>query len=157
MRKNKIIVYSGLLIFLQVAGCGPSHNSIVEIDGAYSVTCSVIAIKDTPGPTPNTSLLIDADGSFRAVEWPTWSLVPLTGKEPRHLENVSGTWSKISEARIEMQFPRSESIPHGAVLLVRIQNGNPISIKIPLNAGNEDDFMILQKVESLRQLPQETQ
>jgi hypothetical protein len=45
-----------------------------------------------------------------------------------------------------MQFNASDFFPSGAVLLVSVRKGNPPSIKVPLNPGNEDDFMIMKNI-----------
>lgn len=142
MKRIIFCILVGLTSFLAIAGCKPQSTPL-DIHGEFRVEKTVLAISKVPGPTSNTFLTFERDGTFSGKDWPAWSLVPLTGSGTKNLPSVSGTWKSLHAGTIEMQFTPAEILPSGAVLLVSIRKGDPLSIKVPLNPGNEDDFMIM--------------
>lgn len=145
MKRLALCILVGLTGFLGIAGCKP-HSMPLDIHGEFRVEKTVLAIAKVPGPTENTFLTFERDGTFSGRDWPAWSLVPLTGGRTQNLPSVSGRWKFIRAETIEMQFNASDFFPSGAVLLVSVRKGNPPSIKVPLNPGNEDDFMIMKNI-----------
>jgi len=114
--------------------------------GAYAPTKVVVAISTVPRPTDSTSLFLNLDGSFATSDWPAWSLVPLNGKvETSVLKSSGGTWKLLNSNQVILQFSRSPILPLGAVLILKIRQGSNVQLKVSLNAGNEDDFMILER------------
>lgn len=115
-----------------------------DISGTFRVQKTVIAIAEVPAPTDQTRLRLHPDRTFVASDWPAWSLLPFTkDRSARLIPQLSGTWKMVSNGRIELQFERSATVPLGAVLNATIRQGNGIFLKISLNPGNEDDFMVM--------------
>ncbi len=138
----------GVFFLIGVTSCNlPVEN--VDIFGVYNVEKSIIAISDISGPTEDTRLVLNSDGSFLATLWPAWTLVPLTGNTSiRLISEIQGPWSLQSDGKVEFQFSSSEILPSGAVLLVSLRRDKKFKLKVPLNPGNKDDFMILVKASS---------
>lgn len=110
----------------------------------------LIFSKEVFGPIASTSLLLESNGKCILTDWPLSSVVIIApgGGRPKGVGQLQGEWmTKRNRGKyeIELQVRQSPSQSYN-ILVMTIQNFNPVELRCNIDVGSKDDFMLLEKI-----------
>jgi hypothetical protein len=148
-----IMVLSAFLFGLGCRGDQRFDYSMVSFEGMYKVNKTFVSSKDLLGPVATTSMVLDSGGKCSLIDWPLSSLAIVSpgGGRPKGVDQFQGTWTiKENSKKYQIELQVRQSTTQGQnILLLTIQNLNPLTLKTILDVGSEDDFMLLEKIMSV--------
>lgn len=141
-----------LSYILCVVGCtGGTQRHAVDagsVSGLYRVEEISVAATGVVKPDSSTKLRLGAAGECELTNWPlsAFAFVPASGQRPTGSIAGKGTWRMASLGGrdvIEMQIDAVPPLEHRSVLVLQIDGIKPVRLRANIDAGSEDDFMIL--------------
>ncbi len=152
MKKHEfgILILSAFLCGLGCRGGQGFDYSKVSFEGKYKVHKISISSKDLSGPVATTTMLLESGGKCSLIDWPLSSLAIVSpgGGRPKGVDQFQGTWTikkNSEENQIELQVRQSTSQGYN-ILSLTIQELKPLQLRVNLDVGSEDDFMLLERI-----------